>query len=155
MNVRFSPKVAVLIPAYKHSVLLAEAIESALAQEAPFDIAVVIVDDGCPFPETGEVGRTYALAHQSVFYLRKANGGLSSARNYGIDFALRNFPDLEAVYFLDADNRITSTAIRDILEFMKSDDKVDWIYPNIDKFGIEWNGNYTTQYSRLLAPDLR
>ncbi|MBZ9655489.1 glycosyltransferase [Phyllobacterium lublinensis] len=146
----FSPKVAVLIPAYKHSVLLAEAIESALAQEAPFDIAIVIVDDGCPFPETGEVGRTYALAHPSVFYLRKANGGLSSARNYGIEFALRNFPDLEAVYFLDADNRITSTAIRDILEFMKSDDKVDWIYPNIDKFGIEWNGNYTTQYSRLL-----
>ncbi|WP_457302975.1 glycosyltransferase, partial [Phyllobacterium sp. P5_D12] len=78
------------------------------------------------------------------------NGGLSSARNYGIEFALRNFPNLEAVYFLDADNRITPTAIRDILGFMKSDDKVDWIYPNIDKFGIEWNGNYTTQYSRLL-----
>ncbi len=146
----FSPKVAILIPAYKHSVLLAEALESALAQEAPFDIAAVIVDDGCPFPETGEIGRTYALAHPNVFYLRKANGGLSSARNYGIEFALRNFPDLEAVYFLDADNRITPTAIRDILEFMKSDDKVDWIYPNIDKFGIEWNGNYTTQYSRLL-----
>ncbi len=143
-------RVAVLIPAYKHSVLLAEAVESVLAQEAPFDIAAVIIDDGCPYPETGEIGRTYALAHSNVFYLRKANGGLSSARNYGIEFALRNFPDLEAVYFLDADNRITPTAIRDILGFMKSDDKVDWIYPNIDKFGIEWNGNYTTQYSRLL-----
>ncbi|MHC1551073.1 glycosyltransferase [Phyllobacterium sp. K27] len=147
---RFSPKVAVIIPAYKHSVLLAEAIESALAQQAPFDIAVLIVDDGCPFPETGEIGRTYALAYSNVFYLRKANGGLSSARNYGIEFALRNFEELEAVYFLDADNRITTTALRDILAFMKADDKVDWIYPNIDKFGIEWNGNYTTQYSRLL-----
>ncbi|OAP34050.1 glycosyltransferase [Sinorhizobium americanum] len=63
----FSPKVAVVVPAYKHSVLLAEAVESALAQEAPFDIAVVIVDDGCPFPETGQVGRTYALAHSNVF----------------------------------------------------------------------------------------
>ncbi|WP_072642900.1 glycosyltransferase [Sinorhizobium americanum] len=63
---------------------------------------------------------------------------------------MRNFPALEAVYFLDADNRITPTSIRDILDFMKSDDNVDWIYPNIDKFGIEWNGNYTTQYSRLL-----
>lgn len=146
----FAPKIAVIIPAYKHSVLLAEAIESALAQQAPFDIAVLIIDDGCPYPETGEIGRTYALAHSNVFYLRKANGGLSSARNYGIEFALRNFTDLEAVYFLDADNRITPTALRDILAFMKSDDKVDWIYPNIDKFGIEWNGNYTTQYSRLL-----
>ncbi|EJN02793.1 glycosyltransferase [Phyllobacterium sp. YR531] len=146
----FTPKVAVIIPAYKHSVLLAEAIESALIQEAPFDIAVLIIDDGCPYPETGEIGRTYALAHANVFYLRKANGGLSSARNYGIEFALRNFDEIEAVYFLDADNRITPTALRDILAFMKADDKVDWIYPNIDKFGIEWNGNYTTQYSRLL-----
>ena len=73
-----SPRVAVLIPAYKHSVLLAEALESVLAQEAPFDIAAVIIDDGCPYPETGEIGRTYALAHPNVFYLRKANGGLSS-----------------------------------------------------------------------------
>lgn len=147
---RFSPKVAVIIPAYKHSVLLAEAIESALAQQAPFEIAVLVIDDGCPFPETGEIGRTYAMAHSNVFYLRKANGGLSSARNYGIEFALRNFDGIEAVYFLDADNRITSTALRDILAFMQADDKVDWVYPNIDKFGIEWNGNYTTQYSRLL-----
>ncbi len=74
---RFSPKVAVIIPAYKHSVLLAEAIESALAQQAPFEIAVLVIDDGCPFPETGEIGRTYAMAHSNVFYLRKANGGLS------------------------------------------------------------------------------
>ena len=146
----FRPRIAVIIPVFKHSVLLAEAIESALAQQAPYDIAILIVDDGCPFPETAEVGRTYALAHDNVFYLRKANGGLSSARNYGIEFALRNFDELEAVYFLDADNRITPTALRDILAYMKSNDKVDWIYPNIDKFGIEWNGNYTTQYSRLL-----
>lgn len=69
-----SPRVAVLIPAYKHSVLLAEAVRSVLAQEAPFDIAAVIIDDGCPYPETGEIGRTYALAHSNVFYLRKANG---------------------------------------------------------------------------------
>ncbi len=145
-----SATVAIIIPVYKHSVLLTEAIDAALAQVAPFNISVVIVDDGCPFPETGHTGRAYALAHENVYYLRKANGGLSSARNYGIDFALRTFADLEAVYFLDADNRITPTAIRVLVEFLRSQKDVDWIYPNIDKFGIEWNGNYTAQYSRLL-----
>ncbi|GEM_PF-228942 len=145
-----SPTVAILIPAYKHSVLLTEAIDSALAQDAPFDIAVVIVDDGCPYPETAHVGQLYALSEPHVFYLRKQNGGLSSARNYGIEFALRTFPEVEAVYFLDADNRITPTAIREIFRFMAEDDRIDWVYPNIDKFGIEWNGNYTTEYSRLL-----
>jgi glycosyltransferase involved in cell wall biosynthesis len=146
----FSATVAIVVPVYKHSVLLTEAIDAALAQEAPFNIAVVVVDDGCPFPETAEIGKAYALAHDNVYYLRKPNGGLSSARNYGIDFALRSFPDLEAVYFLDADNRITPTAIRVLLEYLRANKGVDWIYPNIDKFGIEWNGNYTAQYSRLL-----
>ncbi|MBN9672254.1 glycosyltransferase [Roseibium aggregatum] len=145
-----APVLAILIPVFKHSVLLAEAIESALAQVAPFKIAVVIVDDGCPFPETAHVGQAYALAHENVFYLRKANGGLSSARNYGIEFALRSFAGLEAIYFLDADNRITPPAMRVLMNFLRSSAGVDWVYPNIDKFGIEWNGNYTAQYSRLL-----
>jgi len=158
-NVRFprfgeaaqpSATVAILIPVYKHSVLLTEALDAALAQIAPFNIAVVIVDDGCPYPETSQVGQAYALANENVYYLRKANGGLSSARNYGIDFALRTFADLEAVYFLDADNRITPTAIRILTEYMRASEGIDWIYPNIDKFGIEWNGNYTAKYSRLL-----
>ncbi|MBG6165233.1 glycosyltransferase involved in cell wall biosynthesis [Labrenzia sp. EL_195] len=145
-----SATIAILIPVFKHSVLLTEAIDSALTQEAPFNIAVVIVDDGCPFPETAQVAQAYALAHDNVYYLRKPNGGLSSARNYGIDFALRTFADLEAVYFLDADNRITPTAMRVLLEYLRANKGIDWIYPNIDKFGIEWNGNYTAQYSRLL-----
>ncbi|WP_181704517.1 glycosyltransferase [Chthonobacter rhizosphaerae] len=142
--------VAVVIPAYKHSVLLTEAIEAVLAQEAPFPIATIVVDDGCPFPETQEIGRTYALAEPSVHYLRKPNGGLSSARNHGIAYALRTFPDLEAIYFLDADNRITSTTIASVLAFLKARPNVDWVYPNIDKVGIGWNGNYTAEYSRLL-----
>ncbi|WP_305989551.1 glycosyltransferase [Roseibium sp. MMSF_3544] len=158
-NVRFarfggadkpSAAVAILIPAYKHPVLLTEAVDSALTQEAPFKIAVVIVDDGCPYPETTQIGQAYALANDNVYYLRKPNGGLSSARNHGIEFALRTFSDLEAIYFLDADNRITPPAMRVLLEHMRAHKGIGWIYPSIDKFGIEWSGNYLTQYSRLL-----
>ena len=146
----FAPQVVVVIPVYKHCGLLAEAVELVLAQKASFEIAVVIVDDGCPFPETAEVGQAYALADRNVFYLRKANGGLSSARNHGIEFALRNFPDFAAIYLLDADNRITPPAMGRLMEFLRSRPDVDWVYPNIDKFGIAWSGNYTTEYSKLL-----
>jgi glycosyltransferase involved in cell wall biosynthesis len=144
------PRVAVIIPVFKHSGLLAEAIESVLAQKADFQIAIVIVNDGCPFPETEQVGQAYAMAHDNVFYLRKANGGLSSARNFGIDFVSRTFPGFEAIYLLDADNRITPSALKDLLAFLASRPDIDWVYPNIDKFGIAWSGNYTTEYSRLL-----
>jgi glycosyltransferase involved in cell wall biosynthesis len=145
-----APRIVVVIPVFKHSGLLAEAIEAVLAQRAPFEIATVIVDDGCPFPETAEIGQAYALAHRNVFYVRKPNGGLSSARNYGIEFALRNFPEFDAIYLLDADNRITPTALATLMAFLAERDDIDWVYPNIDKFGIAWNGNYTAEYSRLL-----
>ncbi|WP_062111204.1 glycosyltransferase [Aureimonas sp. AU40] len=147
---RFAPRIAVVIPVYKHSALLAEAIESVLAQTAPFEIATIVVDDGCPFPETAEVARAYAMAHANVSYLRKPNGGLSSARNAGIDYALRHFPGFEAIYLLDADNRVTPNALEVLLAFLQSRPDIDWVYPNIDKFGISWSGNYTTEYSRLL-----
>ncbi|MBI2254629.1 MAG: glycosyltransferase [Proteobacteria bacterium] len=146
----FRPRLAIVIPVYKHSVLMSEAVESALAQQADFGIAIIVVDDGCPFPETETIGSAYATAHDSVFYVRKPNGGLSSARNYGVDFALDLFPALEAVYFLDADNRITPTAMRDVLAYLNSRPEIAWVYPNIDKFGIGWNGSYQAPYSRLL-----
>lgn len=150
VEANFAPTLAIVIPVYKHSVLLTEAVESALAQEAEFQIAIVIVDDGCPFIETETIGTAYAAAHEHIFYLRKPNGGLSSARNYGVDFALDMFPSLEAVYFLDADNRITPPAMQDVFDFLRATPEIAWVYPNIDKFGIGWNGAYHASYSRLL-----
>jgi glycosyltransferase involved in cell wall biosynthesis len=146
----FAPTLAIVIPVYKHSVLLTEALEAALAQQADFGIAIVIVDDGCPFVETETVGTAYAAAYDNVFYLRKPNGGLSSARNYGVDFALDMFPSIEAIYFLDADNRITPPAMQDVFDFLRANPDIAWVYPNIDKFGIGWNGAYHAPYSRLL-----
>lgn len=142
--------VAIVIPVFKHSVFLAEAIESALAQRCSYEIKIVIVDDGCPFVETEIVGKAYALTHAQIVYLRKPNGGLSSARNFGIEYCLRTMRNLAAIYFLDSDNRITPTMTQDAMELLQSSPDVGWIYPNIDKFGIPWAGNYNAAYSRLL-----
>lgn len=45
------PLLAVVIPVYKHSVLLGEAVTSALSQETDFELLIVIVNDGCPMVE--------------------------------------------------------------------------------------------------------
>lgn len=144
------PTVVVVIPVYKHSVFVAESVFSALDQQAPFRIASIIVDDGCPFPETATLGMSLAAANPDVVYVRKPNGGLSSARNFGIDYALKRFPGLKAIYFLDADNRLSPTTLASCFEMLDPDNGVGWIYPNIDKFGVEWAGNFTGPYSRLL-----
>ncbi len=77
----YSPKVSIVIPAYKASNYLAEAIESALAQTYE-DIEIIVVNDGSP-----DDGATRAVAEKyidKIRYFEKENGGSSSALNRGI-----------------------------------------------------------------------
>jgi glycosyltransferase involved in cell wall biosynthesis len=143
-----APELAIVIPVFRHPGLLVEAIESALRQRCPFGLVVVVVDDGCTFPQTRDVASAYALAEPRLTYLRKPNGGLSSARNFGVAHALRRWPSLKAIYFLDADNRLTPTAMAGAMAFMAREG-ADWVYPDIDKFGVEQNANYAGDHSRL------
>lgn len=147
---RVQPRVAIVIPVYRHSVLLSEAIESALAQQAGFAIHVVIVNDGCPHAETEAVCTDYALSYpQRITYLRKSNGGLSSARNHGIGYAMRKWPLLQAVYLLDADNRLRAIAIAKAIALMDATG-CDWVYPSLDMFGLRHTADFGGAYSNLV-----
>lgn len=144
-------RVAVVVPIFRHSALLIEAIESVLAQQADFGILLVLVNDGCPFPETEATCLDYARAYPGqVIYLPKPNGGLSDARNHGIRFVLAQFPEVEAVYLLDADNRLRPKALARAMAALQAHPEAGWIYPNIDMFGQRWAGDYGGPYSRLL-----
>lgn len=150
-GVTVAPRIGVIIPIYRHSVLLSEAIESVLDQRAGFPIRIVLVNDGCPHRETDETCRDYALAYPDrIFYLRKPNGGLSAARNDGIRKALQLWPSLEAIYMLDADNRLRPDALANAMAALDSDPAAGWIYPNIDMFGLQWAGDYGGDYSLLI-----
>jgi glycosyltransferase involved in cell wall biosynthesis len=143
--------IAVVVPTYRDPVLLTEAIESILAQKSTFDIVTLIVNDGCPLRETDVVSSAFSFAFPNVFYLRKANGGPSSARNRGIDFILHNWPEVGAIFFLDADNRLRPNALQTAFNALCSAPaEIGWIYTNIDTFGIRWSGHYTIPYSPLL-----
>ena len=146
-----TPQIAIVIPVYKHSVLAGEAIRCALEQETEFATAIVLVNDGCPFPETDRLCREFARAHPNrIVYLHRPNGGLSAARNTGIDFALATWPTVEAIYFLDADNRISrATLDRTFRVLLENPEEVGWVYPSIDMFGCDWNGDYGGDYSVL------
>jgi glycosyltransferase involved in cell wall biosynthesis len=143
--------VAVVVPIFRHSVLLAEAVESLLDQTAPFAVHVVLVNDGCPHRETDDACREYARAHPDrITYLRKPNGGLSDARNHGIRHALAHLPDITAVYMMDADNRLRPQALARAMAELSAAPQIDWVYPNIDMFGLAWSGDFGGAYSVLL-----
>lgn len=145
-----APQIVIIVPVYKHSALVAEAIESVLDQQCSHSIAMLLVSDGCPHPETDTVASIYASVNRNVLYFRNVNGGPSAARNFGIDYALAAWPELEAIYFLDADNRLAPTAMAKAYACLKQTSDVAWVYPNIDSFGIRWSGSYAPPYSRLL-----
>lgn len=144
-------KIGVIIPTYRHPVVLTEAIESAIAQQSTCDVIVLIVSDGCPWRETDVASTAYRSAAKNVFYIQKANGGPSSARNCGIEFFLNNWPEIEAIFFLDADNRLRPNALLTAYNALAAaGPEVGWVYTNIDTFGIRWSGHCSFPYSPLL-----
>ncbi|HYZ32729.1 MAG TPA: glycosyltransferase family A protein, partial [Crenalkalicoccus sp.] len=146
-----TPSLAVVIPVHRQPHFLPEAVESVLAQRGAPPIAIVIVDDGCPFPETRQIAAAYAAAHPGrVFALRRPNGGLSAARNTGIEFALAAFPDCTAIYFLDADNRLAPPFLaRAWAALAAATPAIGWVYPDFDMFGAPTAGSGAGPYSPL------
>ncbi len=80
-----SPKVSVIVPVYKAEKYLRKCVDSLLAQTFR-DFEVLLVDDGSP-DRSGEICDEYARQDRRVRVFHKANGGVSSARQCGLDNA--------------------------------------------------------------------
>ncbi len=91
------PKLSVVIPSYNNADLFERAIAS-VAHLGIAGVEIVLVDDGST-DETVVRGPAAASRHGNVIYLRKPNGGLSSARNHGIAHCTGEY-----IALLDADD---------------------------------------------------
>ena len=136
------PPIGIVIPGYGHPQFLAEAIVSACEQDTNREIHVVVVDDGCRFPETrATVSNLLSVYAGRLHYVRQKNTRLPGARNTGIRFMLNLLPDLDAIYFLDADNRISPYSIEAYRETLGDDPEIGWAYPDISFFGLTHGEN--------------
>lgn len=136
-----TPRVAVVVPVHGHPALVNEALASALDPAAP-DIAVVAVNDGCPHAQTRDALAGWrSAAPDRVHVLTQANRGLSAARNAGVAHALAAWPSVEAVYFLDADNRLDPAAPAVFRRTLDDHPLADWFYPPFDMFGLGRNAH--------------
>lgn len=91
--------VSVIVPIYNVEPYLEKCVDSILAQTYP-DLEVILVDDGSP-DGCGAVCDRYAAQDARVRVVHKENGGLSSARNAGLDAATGEY-----VMFTDGDDWI-------------------------------------------------
>ena len=95
------PKISVIIPVYNAGKTLHRCVDSILVQTFS-DFEVLLIDDGCK-DNSGNICDEYAKKDSRVKVVHKDNGGVSSARNVGLNKAKG-----EWITFIDADDYIAS-----------------------------------------------
>lgn len=89
--------ISMIVPVYNGEKFLRRAVESVLCQ-MDGRVELVLVDDGST-DSSGAICDEYASEHRDIQVVHKKNGGLSSARNAGIEVASGQY-----ICFLDADD---------------------------------------------------
>lgn len=95
------PQISVIVPVYKVEPYLPRCVDSILEQTFT-DFELILVNDGSP-DNCGAICDEYASKDARVHVIHQANGGLSAARNAGIDWAFAN-SDSQWLAFVDSDD---------------------------------------------------
>lgn len=99
--------ISVIIPVYNVAPFLKRCLDSVLVQEGVSEI--LLIDDGST-DESGRLCDAFAASDPRIQVLHKENGGLSSARNAGLDLA-----GGEYVAFVDSDDFLEPDTYREML----------------------------------------
>lgn len=109
-----NPKISVIIPVYNAEATLRRCVDSVLSQTFT-DFECLLINDGSK-DRSGDICDEYAAKDSRVRVFHKENGGVSSARNVGLD-NLRG----EWVTFVDSDDWLTSSSFDGINVFDEID----------------------------------
>lgn len=94
-----APRISVIVPVYKVEEYLTKCVESIRAQSYS-NLEIILVDDGSP-DGSGKLCDAFAQQDPRIRVIHKHNGGLSSARNAGIEAASGEY-----LAFVDSDDWI-------------------------------------------------
>ncbi len=121
MSSDFNYRASVIIPVYNRGNSVHVAFESLLEQTLPFDcIQVIIVNDGST-DDSLEICKKLTEPYDNAVVLDKPNGGQSSARNLGLDYARGKY-----IFYLDDDDKLAPETIESVVSFF------DTCYDEVD-----------------------
>lgn len=109
------PKVSVIVPVYKVEKYIDRCVESVIKQTFD-DFELILVDDGSP-DRCPQICDDYVNKDDRITVIHKENGGLSSARNAGIEAA-----SAEYIFFLDSDDWIHHKTLEILYNLAKDND---------------------------------
>ena len=153
-------KLSIIIPVYNVEKYVGRCIESCLDQDLPKDqYEVLVVNDGTKDNSVAVVEK-YITPENNVTLIHRENGGLSAARNTGLQHAQGEY-----VWFVDSDDWITESALTAIFDELRNDIDIlqiqhRLVYDNhsydkdvIDEYeyGIK-DGPYITKNGKVTIP---
>ena len=115
MSKSIFPKISVIVPIYNVEEYLRECLDS-LVNQTFKDIEVIMVNDGST-DTSPQIMEEYASKYENFYAYHKENGGLASARNYGIQFAKGEY-----LAFLDSDDYVSHDAYAKLYDLAKRSD---------------------------------
>lgn len=116
------PLVSLVIPVYKTEKYLRDCVKSAVEQTYE-NLEIILVDDGSP-DGCPAICDEIAAENSNITVIHKKNGGLSTARNAGIEKATGKY-----ILFLDSDDTLANFAVSDMVEIIEKEDSCA-VFPN-------------------------
>lgn len=129
------PDVSVIIPVYRGSQYIAQALMSVFAQRFTA-YEIIVVNDGSP--ETEQIERELLPYGHRITYIKQENSGPSVARNAGILQAKGKY-----VAFLDCDDAWHPSYLAEQLALLRADPELDLVYCDALLIGASPNAGKT------------
>lgn len=123
--------VSVIVPAYNMEKYLGRCLDALISQSYQ-DLEIIVINDGS-LDKTCEIAMEYAGRDDRIKAITKENGGVSSARNLGIENASGEY-----IYFFDPDDLIETDGIENLVKAM-TESGVDLVACQYSR----WNDNGT------------
>ncbi|WP_396191038.1 glycosyltransferase family 2 protein [Flavobacterium sp.] len=120
-------KVTVVVPCYNQAKYLDEALQS-IVNQTHGNWECIIVNDGSP-DNTEQIAQHYVEKDVRFKYFYKENGGLSSARNFGIEKSNSNF-----ILTLDSDDKYDSSFMEKALVIFEQNSEIGVVSSWISRF---------------------
>ena len=125
------PKVSIIVPVYNTENYVEKCLQS-LAKQTMQDFEIIVVNDGSTDNSETTI-KKFIEEHQTlnITYLRKENGGLASARNYGMKYAKGKY-----LSFIDSDDYIEENLYKDLEKYMEEEiDIIKFKMQTVDENG--------------------
>jgi glycosyltransferase involved in cell wall biosynthesis len=107
--------ISVIIPIYRVKEFITDCLDGVVAQTYR-NLEIILVNDGCP-EGCGEICEDYARKDARISVIHKRNGGLSDARNAGLDIATGAY-----ISFIDGDDMVMPVFIETMYRNLKQFD---------------------------------